>query len=88
MLWRCMASRLTALCRLISHTIEAYTGGTEQMHCICDVMFNGYTKMHLLDTLIGHILDIHQMHWTQTHQTHFRTARQIIIDNCSLTAVG
>ena len=37
-------------------------------------MFNGYTKMRLLDALIGRILDIHQTHWTQTHQTHFITA--------------
>jgi len=29
--------------------------------------------MRLLDALIRGILDIRQMHWTQTHQTHFRT---------------
>ena len=46
-------------------------------------MINGYAKMRLLDALIGRILDIHQTHWTQTHQTHFRTARHHGPDNCA-----
>jgi len=37
-------------------------------------MFNGYAKMRLLHALTGRILNIYQTHWTQTHQTHFRTA--------------
>jgi len=66
-----MASQLMALCRLILHISRPIL----VMQCsVCDVMFNGYAKMRQLDALIGHILDIYQMHWTQTHQTHFRTA--------------
>jgi len=37
-------------------------------------MLKGYAKMRLLDAFIGRILDIHQMHWTQTHLTHVRIA--------------
>jgi len=32
--------------------------------------------MHLLDALIGRILDIRQMYWM--HQTHFRTAQTLV----------
>jgi len=31
--------------------------------------------MRLLGALIGRILDVGHTHWTQTHQTHFRSAR-------------
>jgi len=80
--WRCMASRLTALCRLIFHTSRPILVLQYRRTASVTSCSTGTLKcVYGCTALIGRILEIHQTHWTQTHETHFTTALTCLLNH-------